>query len=317
MAAMPSWIRAAPFGAGEQPYPRAPALSLRRSARRGIVGRTARTMTASTGASASKPRLGTVRLPGGPTLHYAERGEAGGPVILFLHGWPDSWFSYSRVLPLVPARFRALIPDQRGFGESDRPDCCYGIDDLAADAAAFLEALAVERAVVVGHSMGSFVARRLAATHPGRVARLVLIGSAYSPQNPVTLGVQASLRGLAEPVPRAFAREFQASTACLPLPDDFFERIVSESLKLPARLWRQVFDSIVAFDDTRELGRIAAPTLLLWGEHDALFSLEEQERLVKAIRGARLTIYRDAGHCPNWELPDRLAADLTAFVQSV
>ena len=90
-------------------------------------------MGASTGASASKPRLGTVVLPGGPRLHYAEQGDPGEPVILFLHGWPDSWFSYSRILALLPGGFHALIPDQRGFGESDRPECCYGIDDFAGD----------------------------------------------------------------------------------------------------------------------------------------------------------------------------------------
>jgi pimeloyl-ACP methyl ester carboxylesterase len=163
--------------------------------------------------------------------------------------------------------------------------------------------------------MGTFVARRLAAAHPGRVARLVLIGSAYLPRNPVTLGVQASLQDLAEPVPRPFAREFQASTACLPLPDDFFERIVTESLKLPARLWRQIFDSIVVFDDTRELGRIAAPTLLLWGNRDALFGREDQDRLLAAIPNARLTIYPDTGHCPNWERPERVVADLLGFIQ--
>jgi pimeloyl-ACP methyl ester carboxylesterase len=165
--------------------------------------------------------------------------------------------------------------------------------------------------------MGSLVARRVAAAHPDRVARLVLIGSAYVPRNPVTVGVQASLRDLADPVPKAFAREFQASTACRPLPEDFFERIVTESLKLPTRLWRQIFDGIVAFDDTRELGRIVAPTLLLWGERDALFGREDQRRLVESIPNARLTIYPDTGHCPNWERPERVAADLTAFAQSM
>jgi len=272
-------------------------------------------MTASTGASASKPRLGTVRLPDGPRLHYAEQGEPGGPAILLLHGWPDSWFSYSRILPLLPDRFRALVPDQRGFGESDRPDCCYGIDDLAADAAAFLEALAVERAVIVGHSMGTFVARRLAAAHPDRVTRLVLIGSAFSPANPVLRGVEASLRDLPDPVPREFSREFQGSTAYLSLPEDFFEGVVTESLKLPARLWRQVFDGILAFDDTGELGRIVTPTLLLWGDRDGLFGREDQERLVRAIPNARLTIYPETGHCPNWERPERVVADLLAFIQ--
>jgi non-heme chloroperoxidase len=260
-------------------------------------------------------RLRNAGLPDSLRLYYAESGDPAGPAILFLHGWPDSWFSYSRVLPLLPDRYRALVPDQRGFGESDRPDGGYGIPDLAADAAAFLDEVGVTRAAIVGHSFGTFVARRVAEAYPERVSRLVLIGSAFSPVNPVTREVQASLRDLPEPVTLAFAREFQSGTIHLPLPPEFFERLLSESVKLPARLWRATFAGLLSFDDARELGRIAAPTLLLSGDHDALFSRGEQERLVQAIPNARLRVYPDTGHCPNWERPELVAADLIAFIQ--
>ena len=261
-------------------------------------------------------RLRNAGLPDCLRLHYAESGDPAGPAILFLHGWPDSWFSYSRILPLLPDRYRALVPDQRGFGESDRPEAGYGIPDLAADAAAFLDELGVTSAAIVGHSFGSFVARRLAEAYPQRVSRLVLIGSGFSPVNPVTRKVQASLRDLPEPVPLEFSRKFQAGTIHLPLPADFFERLLTESVKLPARLWRAVIDGLLAFDDARELGRIAVPTLLLWGERDALFPREDQERLMRAIPNARLRVYPDTGHCPNWERPELVAADLTAFIQA-
>jgi hypothetical protein len=88
---------------------------------------------------------------------------------------------------------------------------------------------------------------------------VVLIDSGVSAVNPVTRQVQASVRDLADPVPTEFARGFQASTAYVPLPEDFLEGIVAESLKLPARLWREVFDGLLAFDDAEQLGRIAAP----------------------------------------------------------
>jgi non-heme chloroperoxidase len=261
-------------------------------------------------------RLRNAGLPDSLRLHYAESGNPGGPAILFLHGWPDSWFSYSRVLPLLPYSYRALVPDQRGFGESDRPEWGYGIPDLAADAAAFLDEVDVTRAAVVGHSFGSFVARRVAETYPERVTHLVLIGSAFSAVNPVTREVQASLRDLPDPVTVAFAREFQSGTIHRPLPPEFFERLVAESVKLPARLWRATFEGLLSFDDSQELGRIAAPTLLLGGDRDALFSREGQEQLVTAIPNARLRVYPDTGHCPNWERPELVAADLTAFIQA-
>ena len=82
-----------------------------------------------------------------------------------------------------------------------------------------------------------------------------------------------------------FARDFQASTAYRPVPPEFFERIVAESLKLPPRLWRLAIDRLVEYDDTQQLARIEAPTLLLWGDHDALFSRTEQDRFMAGAAG--------------------------------
>jgi non-heme chloroperoxidase len=260
-------------------------------------------------------RFATVRLATGPRLYYAEHGDPGGEPIIFLHGWPDSWFSFSRVVPLLSSRLRAFVPDQRGFGESDRPDGGYRVEDYAGDVVAFLDALLIERAIIVGHSFGSFVTRRLAITYPERVARIVLIGTGVSAASPVTREVQADMVSLEDPVPLEFARSFQASTAYTPLPEAFFERLIVESLKLPARLWRQVFDGVLAYDDAEQLTRITVPTLLLWGERDALFSRADQDGLVAAIKGARLKIYRETGHCPNWERPESVAADLQEFLQ--
>jgi pimeloyl-ACP methyl ester carboxylesterase len=120
---------------------------------------------------------------------------------------------------------------------------------------------------------------------------------------------------MADPVPPDFAREFQASTLHVPLPEAFFERLVAESLKLPASVWRSAWEGLLAFDDVDQLGRIAAPTLLLWGERDALFSRAEQERLAAAIPSARLIVYPETGHCPNWERPELVAGDLHRFMQ--
>lgn len=260
-------------------------------------------------------RFATARLATGPRVHYAEQGDLAGEPIVFIHGWPDSWFSFSRVLAHLPTRCHAFAFDQRGFGDSERPACCYGIDDLAADVVAFLDAVGIERASVIGHSLGSFVARRMAELQPERVVRLVLIGSAVRAANEVVGEVQALVRTLQDPVPAQFAREFQASTAYASLPEAFFDRIVTESLKLPARLWREVLNGVVAFDDAADLGQIAAPTLLLWGERDALFPREEQERLVVEIPDTRLIVYPQTGHCPNWERPQRVAGDVDAFMR--
>lgn len=259
----------------------------------------------------ARSELGT-----GVRVHCAISGSADGDPLLFLHGWPDSWFTFSPLLPLLPQACRAISIDQRGFGESSRPARDFRLDDFAADAAAVLDALAIERATIIGHSFGSFVARRLALSHPERVKRLVLIGSGIRPANPVTLEVLASIRDLADPIPETFVREFQSSTAFVPLAPEFFDRVIVESLKAPARVWRDVFTNLLASDDTAELGRIAVPTLLLWGDRDALFSRADQDALLAAIPGARLHVYEAIGHCPNWECPEQVVEDLMQFMKS-
>jgi non-heme chloroperoxidase len=219
-----------------------------------------------------KLRFASTVLGTGPKVHYAEQGHPEGEAIVLVHGWPDSWFSFSRVLAMLPTHYHAVAFDQRGFGNSERPAYCYGIDDLAADLVVFLDAVGIRRASLVGHSLGSFIARRVAETRPERVARLVLISSAVTAaNNKVLVAAQASLRTLQNPVAPEFARQFQASTASRPLPEAFLEQLVAESRKLPARLWREVLDGVLAFDDAADLDRITAPTLAIWGEHDARF----------------------------------------------
>jgi pimeloyl-ACP methyl ester carboxylesterase len=260
------------------------------------------------------PRFAKVRLSTGPMLHYAESGDPAGAPVLFLHGWPDSWFSYSRVMPLLPAGIRAIAIDHRGFGDSDRPDGGYAITELAADAVAVLDALGIDRAAVVGHSFGSFVARAVAISRPERVTALALIGTGFSGSNPTTRELQVMLRDLPDPIPDAFAREFQSSTIYHPVPPEFFEGTLSESLKLPPRLWRLTMDRLVEYDDTARLSRIACPTLLLWGDRDGLFSRAEQDAFLEARPGTRLIVYDETGHCPNWERPELVAADIAAFL---
>ena len=259
-------------------------------------------------------RFDHARLSTGLRVHYAESGDARGTPVVFVHGWPDSWFSFSRVLPLLPATLRLVAYDQRGFGESDHPDSGYTIPSFAADLVALLDALDIERAVLVGHSYGSFVARRATLAAPERVAALALIGTGASTGIPGADELQAAVRELPDPVPEPFAREFQSGTVHHPVPAGFFDRIVEESLKIPARLWSPMIDGLLAYDDTSELGGIRAPTQLLWGDHDALFSRAQQDAFLAALPSARLKVYEDTGHCPNWERPEWVAADIAAFV---
>ena len=259
-------------------------------------------------------RLDKIRLSTSLRMHYAECGDARGTPVVFVHGWPDSWFSVSRVLPLLPATLRLIALDQRGFGESDHPDSGYTIPELTSDLMALLDALGIDHAVLVGHSYGTFVARRAAIAAPEQVAALVLIGTGASTKITGADALQAALRELPDPIPESFAREFQSGTLHRQVPDEFFDRIIEESLKIPPRLWPVMIDCLLAYDDIRELGRISAPTLLLWGDHDALFPRAQQDDFLAAVPAARLKVYDETGHCPNWERPEWVAADIADFV---
>jgi non-heme chloroperoxidase len=213
-------------------------------------------------------RFATTYLRTGLRLHYAEQGDPTGEAIIFLHGYSDSWFSFSRVLPLLSPAYHAFAFSQRGHGDSERPECCYTVDDFAADVDAFMDAVGIEEATLVGHSGGTLIAPRVALSYPQRVSRLVLIGAAIMGANNETmLGLGEEVRTLADPVPPEFAREFQVSTIHHPVPGEFLSAAVSESLKLPTRVWRDYMEGVfVTPDHTARLGEINAPTLIVWGE---------------------------------------------------
>jgi non-heme chloroperoxidase len=262
-----------------------------------------------------QPRLGDAKLSSGVRLHYAEQGDPTGPAVILLHGVTDSSFSWSRVLPLLPPDYRVFALDQRGHGDSDRPEQGYAIDDFAADVLAFMDAVGLPTATLVGHSMGSFIAQRAASTAPHRVERLVLVGTAPS-HFAVMDELNEAAQGLTDPVPAEFVREFQASTLQRPVPEAFFERVVAETLKLPARVWQATIAGWFAEQRWGDPSRLRMPVLLIWGDRDALMSRDDQGRLLAELPNATLTVYAGTGHTPHWEEPERFARDLEGFIRA-
>jgi non-heme chloroperoxidase len=265
----------------------------------------------------AKPATKTAELPSGTRLEYVEQGDPSGVPVVLVHGITDSWRSFERVLPHLPGSVHAFALSQRGHGDSDRPVSGYRPQDLAVDLEAFMDALGLESAVIAGHSMGSSVAQRFAIDHPGRVRGLVLVGSVTTwRDHPDFVELWDSVVStLGDPVDPGFVREFQESTLAQPVPPEFVDTVVRESLKLPARVWKAaLLEGLLEADFSGELGRIEAPTLIAWGDRDALTG-SEQEPLAAAIAGSRRVVYPGAGHGLHWEEPARVAADLAAFAE--
>ena len=129
--------------------------------------------------------LESVELSTGVMLPYVEQGDHAGVPVMLLHGFTDSWRSFEPVLPHLPASIRAFALTQRGHGDADRPATGYLFGDFAADVAAFMDAVGIAQAVIVGTSMGSSVAQRFAIDFPERVLGLVLMGTFVGFSEPV------------------------------------------------------------------------------------------------------------------------------------
>ena len=261
-----------------------------------------------------------VTLSTGVRMEFVEQGPANGMPVVFLHGVTDSWCSFERVLPLLPSEVHAFAVSARGHGGSSRPDRGYLIADMSRDLRAFMDAMGLDTAVVVGHSMGAMVAQRFVADHPERVRGFVLMAAfATLFQDPVVTDFyQSAIVSLADPIDAAFAREWQESTLARPIPREYLETIVAETLKVPARVWRDAFEGFLNTPDfSGELTRVRVPCLIAWGDEDGYTRRESQDRLAAVIPGARLVIYEGGGHAFHWEEPARFVADLSAFLASL
>lgn len=265
-------------------------------------------------APSAPPSFAEIDLTTGVRMRYVAQGNPNGRPVILLHGYSDSWFSFSRVLPLFPADLRVYALDLRGHGGTSRPASGYRLPDLADDVLAFMDAQGLRSTALVGHSMGSLVAQHVAARAPERVARLVLVGSTPFVSEEIGASLGQALDAMEGAVSEEFAREFQASTILVPVPDEFFRGVVAASTSVPLPVWKALLAGFSGPAAAADLGRISAPTLLLWGARDAYFLRADQDALLAGIAGSRLLPYAETGHAPHWERPEQFTRDLVAFV---
>ena len=246
-----------------------------------------------------------------------EQGDRSGVPVVFLHGYVESWRTFEHLLAHLPRSIHALAVTQRGHGGADRPASGYRLEESAADVAAFLDVVGVEAALLVGSSSGGLIAQRFAVDHPQRTLGLVLIGSPRALRdNPAVARFSDTLSGLGDSIDPAFARSFVESTLFQPVPPDFLEAMIGESLEAPLHVWTATLRGLLEAVPPTEIATITAPTLILWGDRDAFLPRSDQEALAAAIPGSRLVVYEGAGHALLWEEPGRVAADVMTFAEA-
>lgn len=261
---------------------------------------------------------------GGRSLAYTEvspvRPRA---AVLFLPWLGGSRLGWQSVVQATGDRDHALAPDHRDTGDSGACADAYALSDLADDAAGFLRALDAAPAFVVGLSMGGMVAQHLALRHPDVVRGLVLVSTTPGgpASTPATERGRAALFLPADLAPGERARQALTLMTHGGFTDAHPQMLDiaaanAERHPMSAESFRRQFTAIRAHDTTPELARIAAPTLVLHGEHDDLIPLPNAERLAAGIPGAELRVYRQTGHMPHLERSDAFLNDLRGFLDA-
>lgn len=257
----------------------------------------------------------SISLKTGIEMKYVAAGPHDAPVLILLHGLTDSSRSWSLSLPELAREYRVYVPDLRGHGDSDAPDNGYTLTGFASDVVAFMDALHIEKASIAGHSMGSFVAQCIAIEYPQRMANLILVGSAdKTPGNGTLDWLWENLQQFQETIDPAFIEEWTSTPT--PVDSEFLARLKVETAAVPVTVWKKATRMLMTEDYSAHLAKITAPTLLIWGEQDAVFPYEDQVRLQHAIPHAQFKSYPEVGHNIQWEIPNQIGEDIAAFLRA-
>lgn len=267
----------------------------------------------------------TIGLANGITLGYAEFGDPRGRPVVLIHGYTDNSRDWVPMIPYLGHGDRLIVVDIRGHGASSKPECCYALIDFAYDVKLLLETLGVERADIVGHSLGSMIAQYFAEFWPGKTRKVVLISSTAGPApgaprkelkgSKPGVTFRDEVLALKDPLdPESpFMRWWYDSPT--PVDEEFLRRQRKDAAAIPVKVWVAVLDQGVTTVSLRStLPRLKSPTLLIWGAKDFIFGSEDRAGLSAALPSAKVMVYPDYGHNPFWENPERVAIDIDTFL---
>jgi len=267
----------------------------------------------------------TLALPNSEVLAYIDTGNQAGPAVVLIHGYTDNARDWVPMLPYLSKRFRLILVDLRGHGKSSKPECCYARVDFAYDIKLLLDALSIQKADIVGHSLGSIVAQTFAEFWPERTNGVVLIastgGSPPGSTGPPQFDFAAEIRKLREPIDPDSPFMIAWWDSPTPVNPDFIRRQRQDAAAIPLKVWLAVLDEALptatAYADLQStLPRLKAPTLLIWGSKDPIMEEPVRQTLRDALPGAEVKVFAGLGHNPFWEDPPAVARVINTFLGS-
>jgi pimeloyl-ACP methyl ester carboxylesterase len=279
----------------------------------------------------------------GIRIHYVRHGS-GTPLVL-LHGWPEFWYAYRTNIPVLAERFDVVVPDLRGFGDTEKPGLPDPpsdlLDVLVEDLRGLADALGIERFGLVSHDVGSFVAQAFAREHPERLRGLFFFNCVYpgigkrwlEPDSVREIWYQsfnqqpwaAALVGRDRRTCEVYISHFLDHWAHKPgVFDEDLEAWVDNFMK-PGNL-QGGFNWYVGIDEARtevmrhgppELPKIAVPTRFFWGEEDSLIKIEWADRLGEYFSEYSFAAAPGAGHFVHYESPEAANREIIRFFSAL
>lgn len=255
-------------------------------------------------------------------INIAHEVIGSGPPLLLIMGYRLN----SRAWPIefidaLAERFTLILFDNRGTGQSAKPNSGYALSNLAKDACGLLDHLEIPRTHVLGYSMGGAVAQELACRHPERIQRLVLCATLCGGPRSVYAGpaVIAVMRELVGLTPHEAARRIATVTYAPPYLEKYRERVERQMLReiadpTPLHAADLQFQAFVDFDASDALAGIQAPTLVMTGDQDRLIPPHNSKLLAELIPNVRLVVLPGLAHRAIWEATESCASLVASFL---
>lgn len=262
----------------------------------------------------------------GVRIHYQEAGDEHAPPIILLHGFISSNLIWSHVLlSLARKGFRVIAPDLPGYGYSDKPaDATYSIAEQARAVVALMDRLGIKKAIVVGASYGGAVAATAALDYPDRVHKLIMIGAVTNDEAKKKFLLRVSCMPLIGDIATPLflgsrwilKKRMQAMYRRMQKPIN--EKMVASRhhLLATANTHRAMIRTARAWSANRierEASLIRQPTMIVWGDRDDHFPVDNAFRLRDAIPNSKLIVFRNCGHLPPAEYPERFVEAVSEF----
>lgn len=251
----------------------------------------------------------------GQKIQYVDAGS--GPVVVLLHGLGGNSTNWAFNTPALAQKFRVIVPDQVGFGRSDKPLINYRVGTYVDFLDKFLDVLKIEHATLVGNSMGGWIAAAYALKYPARVERLVLVDAAgFAPPKEYDPSLLSGLN----PSTREQAKRFAGLVFFNPLlkSDAAVDAILESRMSAgDGHTIHSLVESIYRGEDMLDgkLSAIKQPVLLVWGRDDGLTPLaREGERFKRELPGAQLVVFDQCGHVPQIEKAAEFNAAVLKFL---